>query len=158
MLSQLGGGAPRPWWAGPGPGAGVGPGSPRRGAGPIWGAPGRCRARLVDGSDRSPGHQGVRPPTGPAFPAVAWPIREAFTGGWAQPAQLLRGSGMVTSSRGGGGARGGPIAPHAARAGAGEVAGVHRTPGEGEGQEGLGRGARERGWVRGFGKKGWGRP
>lgn len=65
---------------------------------------------------------------------------------------------MVTFSRGGGGARGGPIATHAARAGAGEAGGVYRTPAEGEEHEGLGRGAQERGWGRGFGKKGWGRP
>lgn len=112
-----------------------GPGTWRRGggvwlsapgAGPGPGAPGRCRARLVRGRDRSPGHQGVRPPTGPAFPAAARPIRAAFTGGWAEPAQLLGGSGMVTSPRGGGGARGGPTAPPAARAGAGGERGGRR--------------------------------
>ncbi|XP_073069660.1 pre-mRNA-processing factor 40 homolog B isoform X5 [Manis javanica] len=94
--SESGAGTPRPQVGGPGtrwrgggawfsaPGAGTGPGSP-----------GRCRARLVRGSDRSHGHQGVRPPTGPAFPAAVQPIRAAFTGGWAEPAQLLGGSGMI---------------------------------------------------------------
>lgn len=41
------------------------------GVGPGRGSLGRWRTRLVGGSDRSPGHQGVRPPTGPAFPAAA---------------------------------------------------------------------------------------
>ncbi|KAK2506316.1 hypothetical protein MC885_014114, partial [Smutsia gigantea] len=70
------------------------------GAGPGPGSPGRCRARLVRGSDRSTGHQGVRPPAGPAFPAAAQPIRAAFTGGWAEPAQLLGGSGMSVPDSG----------------------------------------------------------
>nr|XP_044612362.1 collagen alpha-2(I) chain-like [Equus asinus] len=70
------------------------------GAGPDPGAPGRCRARLSGGSHRTPGHQGVRPPTGPAFPAAARPIRAAFTGGWAEPAQLLGGSGMSVPDSG----------------------------------------------------------
>ncbi|XP_073069659.1 pre-mRNA-processing factor 40 homolog B isoform X4 [Manis javanica] len=99
--SESGAGTPRPQVGGPGtrwrgggawfsaPGAGTGPGSP-----------GRCRARLVRGSDRSHGHQGVRPPTGPAFPAAVQPIRAAFTGGWAEPAQLLGGSGMSVPDSG----------------------------------------------------------
>lgn len=115
---------------------GAGPASPRRGAGPSLGAPGRCGARRVDGSARGPGHQGVRPPPGPAFPAKVWPIREALTSGWAQPAQLLRGPGMVTFSCGGGGARAIPERPPRPRGrgqGGGEAAGGTRDPEGGPG-------------------------
>ena len=83
-----------------------------------------------------------RPPRGatphwPRLPGCGQPIRAAFTGGWAEPAQLLRGSGMVTSPRGGGGARGGPTAPPAARArgqGGREAARGTRDPGAERGE------------------------
>lgn len=56
------------------------------GAGPDPGSPGRWRTRLVGGSYRSPGHQGVRPPTGPAFPAaVSQSERLLLAGGPSRP-------------------------------------------------------------------------
>lgn len=150
---------PAPQWAGPGSGgAGAGPGSPRRGRG---------RTRVLRAGVGPAGRRErpePRPPRGatphwPRLPGCGRPIRAAFTGGWAEPAQLLRGSGMVTSPRGGGGARGGPTAPPAAQAGAGGAErsrGVPGTPGEGEEHEGLGRGAREGGWGGDLGRRGGG--
>lgn len=79
----------------PPPGAGPGPGTRgrglalRAGGGAGSGTPGRLGAPLLGESNRSPGHEGVRPPTGPALPAEARPIRAVLTGEWAEPAQLL---------------------------------------------------------------------
>lgn len=145
--------------AGPGPGGvGAGPGSPRRGAERGPGTPARSRAPLVGGNHRSPGHEGVRPPSSPALPAATRPIRAAFTGEWAELAQLLGGSGMVTSPCGGGRAWGGPTAPPAARAGGwgtGRPPGVPGTPGRPRGVRGE-EGKLRRGMGWGFGGEGVG--
>lgn len=68
-----GGGA---WRSGPG----AEPGRAHRAG---WGL--RSSARATG----APATKGCDPPTGPALPAEARPIRAVFTGEWAEPAQLL---------------------------------------------------------------------
>ena len=101
------------------------------GAGPGRGSLGRWRTRLVGGSDRSPGHQGVRPPLAP--PSRLRPANQSGFYWWvgrAGPAarRLWHGNVPARVWRGPGRSHSAPGGPGRGRGG-GEAAGGTRDPG-----------------------------